>query len=196
MPQSARPVWTQEGDMNLFERVKGILVDPKREWQVIAREPGEMTLLFANYVAPLAAIPAVCGLIGWVVVGAPLGTGIAITLLRYVLTFVAVYLFALIIDALSPTFEGEKNFEGALKLAAYSLTPLWLTGIFLLIPGLGFLRLLGLYGVYLLWLGLPPLMRAPEQKSLAYTGAVAGCVFIVGVIFAVAAGMLGMRRPF
>src|SRR5262249_13363058 len=59
------------------------------------REPGDLTLLFANYVAPLAAIPAICGLIGWVAVGAPLGTGIAITLLRYVLSFVAGYLVPL-----------------------------------------------------------------------------------------------------
>jgi hypothetical protein len=150
--------------VSLVERVKAILVTPKTEWQATAGEPGDMTLLFANYVAPLAAIPAICGLVGWVVVGAPLGTGIAITLLRYVLSFVAVYLVALIIDALSPTFEGAKNFDHALKLSVYSATPFWLAGVFLLIPGLGILRILGLYGVYLLWLGIPPLMRAPEER--------------------------------
>jgi len=185
-----------EGDMDLIERVKAILVAPKTEWPVIAREPGDMAPLFANYVAPLAAIPAICGLIGWVLVGLPLGTGMLITLVRYVLSFVAVYLVALMIDALAPTFDGTKNFDNALKLSVYSATPFWLAGVFLLIPGLGFLRILGLYGVYLLWLGVPPLMRAPEQKSLAYTGALAGCVIVIGVIFVVAAGLLGMRRPF
>jgi hypothetical protein len=182
--------------MNLVERVRAILVTPKAEWPVIAREPGDLVTLFTGYVAILAAIPAICGLIGWVLVGAPLGTGILITVLRYVLNFVAMYLAALIIDALAPTFEAEKSFENALKLAVYSATPIWLTGIFLLIPGLGFLRILGLYGAYLLWTGIVPLMRAPEEKSLGYIGAIVGCLIAIGVLFAVAAGLLGMRRPF
>jgi len=116
--------------------------------------------------------------------------------LRYVLSFVAVYLVALIIDALSPTFDGAKNFDNALKLSVYSATPFWLTGVFLLIPGLGILRILGLYGVYLLWLGIVPLMRVPQEKATAFTGALVGCLIVIAVIFAVAAGLLGMRRPF
>jgi hypothetical protein len=182
--------------MNLVERAKAILVTPKTEWQVIAREPGDLGMLFTSYVTILAAIPAICGLVGWVLVGAPLLTGIMITLVRYVLSFVAVYLVALIIDALSPTFEGAKNFDNALKLSVYSATPFWLAGVFLLIPGLGILRILGLYGVYLLWLGIPPLMCAPEEKATAYTGAIVGCLIVIAVIVAVAAGVLGMSRPF
>jgi len=182
--------------MNLLDRVKAILVTPNTEWPVIVREPGGMGPLFTNYVAILAAIPAICSLVGWVLVGLPLGTGIVIALVRYVFSFVAVYLVALVIDALAPTFDGAKNFDNALKLSVYSATPFWLAGIFLLIPGLGFLRILGLYGVYLLWTGVPPLMRAPEQKSTAYTGAIVGCIVVIGVVFAIAAGLLGMRRPF
>ena len=168
----------------------------KLEWRVIAGEPSDTRWLFANYVAILAAIPALCGLIGWILVGLPLGTSILIALVRYVLSFVAVYLVALIIDALAPTFDGEKNFENALKLAVYSAAPFWLAGVFLLIPRLEFLRILGLYGIYLLWLGLPPLMRAPQQKSTAYTGAIVGCIIVIGVIVAIGGGLLGMRRPF
>jgi hypothetical protein len=182
--------------MNLVQRVRAILVTPKLEWRMIAGEPSDTRWLFANYVAILAAIPALCGLIGWILVGLPLGTSILIALVRYVLSFVAVYLVALIIDALAPTFDGEKNFENALKLAVYSATPFWLAGVFLLIPRLEFLRILGLYGIYLLWLGLPPLMRAPQQKSTAYTGAIVGCIIVIGVIVAIGGGLLGMRRPF
>ena len=45
--------------MNLFERVKAILLSPKSEWLVIEREPPDTVGLFKNYVAILAAIPAV-----------------------------------------------------------------------------------------------------------------------------------------
>ena len=183
--------------MNLIGRVKGILVDPKAEWPRITHEPGEMRYLFASYVAVLAAIPAVCGWIAWIVVGAPVVTGIVITLIRYLLSFVSIYLVALIIDALAPTFDADKNFDNALKLAVYSATPFWLSGIFSLIPGLGFVRILALvYAAYLLWLGIPPLMRAPPDKSIAYTGAIAACAAAIGVIFLVVAGLLGMSRPF
>jgi hypothetical protein len=183
--------------MNLVGRVKGILADPKAEWPRIKREPGEMAYLFANYVAVLAAIPAICGWIAWIVVGAPLITGVVVTLIRYLLSFVSVYLVALIIDALAPTFDADKNFDNALKLSVYSATPFWLSGIFSLIPGLGFVRILALiYAAYLLWLGIPPLTRAPPDKSIAYTGAIAACAAAIGVIFLVVAGLLGMSRPF
>ena len=54
--------------MNLVERVKGIIVSPKTEWPVIAGEPGDAGYLFSNYVAILAAIPAVCGFIGGAII--------------------------------------------------------------------------------------------------------------------------------
>ena len=55
--------------MNLFERVKGILLNPRAEWSVIEREQGDVAYLFMNYVAILAAIPAVCGFIGTSLIG-------------------------------------------------------------------------------------------------------------------------------
>ena len=44
-----------------------------------------------------------------------------------------IYLMALIVDALAPTFGGEKNFMQSLKLVAYSYTAAWLAGIFQLL---------------------------------------------------------------
>ena len=69
-----------------------------------------------------------------------------------------------------------------------SATAGWVAAIFNLIPGLGFLSILGLYSLYLLYLGLPILMKVPEDKSVVYTivivvvGAVAG--FILSVVVA------------
>jgi hypothetical protein len=101
------------------------------------------------------------------------------------------------VDALAPTFDAEKNFDSALKLAVYSATPFWLSGVFSLIPGLGFVRILALvYSAYLLWLGIPTLVRAPPDKSIGYTGAIVGCALAIGVVFLVVAGLLGMSRPF
>lgn len=178
--------------MNLFERVKGILLNPRAEWAIIEREPGDMAYLFMNYVAILAAIPAVCGFIGSSLIGislpglgtvrVPIVTGLVGAVVGYLLTFAMVYIVALLADLLAPTFQGQKNFENALKLVVYSYTPAWLVGVFLLIPSLGFLTILGLYGLYLLWTGIPPLMKAPQEKSIVYTLAIIVCAIVIGLI--------------
>jgi hypothetical protein len=178
--------------MSLIDRVKNIILTPKTEWPVIDREPGDVPYIFTNYVAILAAIPAICGFIGLSIVGISLpgvgtvrmsvATGLLSAIVGYLLTFAIVYVVALVVDALAPTFSGRKNFESALKVTAYSYTPSWLCGIFLLIPSLRLLTILGLYGLYLLWLGLPVLMKSPQDKSLPYTAAVVVCALIIQII--------------
>lgn len=178
--------------MNLFERVKGILLNPRDEWSIIEREPGDVAYLFMNYVAILAAIPAICGFIGSSLIGlslpglgtvrVPIVTGLVGAVVGYLLTFAMVYIVALLADLLAPTFQGQKNPENALKLVVYSYTPAWLAGVFLLIPSLGFLAILGLYGLYLLWVGIPPLMKAPQEKSIVYTLAIIVCAIVIGLV--------------
>jgi sterol desaturase/sphingolipid hydroxylase (fatty acid hydroxylase superfamily) len=176
----------------LFERVKAILLTPQTEWQEIAREPSDTAGLFSRYVAILALIPALAGFIGSSLIGrySPILSGIVGAIVSYVLAFVVTYVVALIVDALAPTFGAQKNFPNALKLAVYSYTPVWLAGIFLLIPGLSFLTVLGLYGLYLLWLGLPPLMQAPRDKALPYAGAVVLAALIIQIVIGALLGVL------
>ena len=160
-----------------------MVLSPAVEWRTIEAESGDAGYLFANYVAFLAAIPPVCeflrrGLFGWG------GTNLRHVhwgffsslfgaVVHYLVAFVVVYAMAVIIDGLAPTFSGRKNPENAMKLSVYSMTPAWLAGVFALIPGLGFLRLLALlYTIYVFWLGLPILMKAPQDRLGPYALAV------------------------
>ena len=166
-------------------RAKAMLLDPAAEWPTIERESGDPAYLLSRYVAVLALVPAVCGFIGASVIGVVVpGTGLVRASLfdggfgaifSYVMAFAIVLILALIIDLLAPLFGGRKEFDGALKLAVYSYTPVWLAGVFLLLPGLRFLILLGFYGAYVLLLGLPRLMKAPEQKSYLYALVIVVC---------------------
>jgi hypothetical protein len=169
--------------MELLDRIKAILLTPRIEWPVIAREKGEASALFIRYVAILALIPALARFIGTSLIGwyAPILPSLLGALVTYLSGFAVVYGLALIIDALAPAFGAQKNFAAALKLAVYSYTPVWLAGIFLLVPGLSFLVILGLQGIYLLWVGLPILLQAPAEKALPYTAVVAGCALIIAV---------------
>src|SRR5499426_3355103 len=115
--------------MNLVERVKAILLTPKEEWQVIDTETGDANYLFTNYVAILAAIPAVCTFIGYVIGGwVGIGGALIFGILLYVIHCGGWYVAGLVIDALAPTFGGRNNLPAALKVAAYSATASWLSG--------------------------------------------------------------------
>ena len=178
--------------MNLSERVKGILLKPKLEWQTISGEATTIPELYKTYVAVLAAIGPVATIIGMSIVGirlpfvgsfrVPITTSIASGIVHYILTLVGVYVLALIIDGLAPKFSGEKNINQAFKVAAYSYTPGWVVGVLWIIPSLSPLGILGLYGLYLLYLGLPVLMKSPQEKSLGYTVAVIIAAIVIFVV--------------
>jgi hypothetical protein len=169
--------------MELLLRIKAILLRPQAEWPVIAQEKGDVSVLFVHYVAILALVPALAHFIGACLVGfyAPILSGLAGALVTYVSAFAFVYVLALIIDALAPIFAARKSFASAFKLSVYCCTPVWLAGVFLLVPGLSFLVILGLQGLYLLATGLPVLMQAPARRTLPYTAAVGACALILAV---------------
>jgi hypothetical protein len=184
--------------MALVDRVKGILLSPVTEWQVIDGETTTPGALYAGYIAPLAAIGPIAQVIGYSVFGVrvpftgtvmrmPIGSAVTGAVVRYVLMLVAVYLLALLIDALAPTFGGTKSQIQALKVAAYSSTAGWVVGIFALIPALQVLGILGLYSLYLLYLGLPVLMKSPKEKALGYTAVVIIAAIVLFMIIGVVA---------
>ncbi len=86
-----------------------------------------------------------------------------------------VFVMALILGYLAPLFGGRNDRLSALKLAGYAATAGWLANVFLLIPWLGFLTLLGLYSLYLISTGAPALLAVPENKALPFTAAFVGC---------------------
>jgi hypothetical protein len=177
--------------MHLLKRVRGIILRPDAEWGTIAAEPADARALLLNYAAILALIPAVCGFIGASLIGVraggetfrtPLLAGALNAALGYVLTFAVVYLAALVADMLAPVFKGERNLASALKLSVYGHTPAWLAGIFLLVPGLRFLVILGLYALYLVWTGAPALMRVPHDRAFLYAVAFIVCALLLTVL--------------
>ena len=186
--------------MSLVDRAKNICITPKTEWPVIAGETTSTSNLMTGYVAPLAIIGPIAGFIGGSIIGhtlpfvgtyrTPILAGIGIAIFTFVMAFVGVFILSLIIDALAPSFSGEKNKQQALKVAVYAYTPAWLAGILSIIPFLGMLAIFAaLYSLYLLYLGLPRLMKCPEDKSIGYTAVVVICAIVLSVIISVVGTM-------
>jgi hypothetical protein len=114
--------------------------------------------------------------------------GIEHAIARYVLGLAGVYVLALIIDALAPSFGGTRNRVQALKVVAYSATAGWLAGIFAIIPALSLLGILGFYSLYLIYLGIPVLMKAPPERALGYTVVAIVCAIVLYMIMGAIAG--------
>lgn len=179
--------------MNLIQRATNISLTPKSEWDVIAAEPASTGDLYRSYIAPLAAIGPVASLIGLTMfgIGIPFlgnyrvsfGAGLTHALTQYALGLVSIYVIALIINALAPTFGGEKNQMQALKVTAYAYTPAWIAGVLHLVPWAGLLTLLlSLYSLYVLYLGLPVLMKAPKEKAAGYTAVSVLCAVVLALV--------------
>ena len=194
--------------VSIVDRAKNICLTPTTEWPVIAAEPATPGGLITGYVVPLAAIGAIAGFIGGSIVGqtlpfagtyrVPLVSGLVAAVLMLGLAVVGVFVLSLVINALAPTFGGEKNSTQALKVAVYSYTPAWIAAALNIIPVLGILAIFGaFYGMYLLYLGLPRLMKCPEDKAIPYTAVVIICAIVlsfvitaIGAMF-VGAGLIG-----
>lgn len=185
--------------MNLISRATNISLHPKTEWPVIEAETATSSSLFINYIMPLSAIPVIATFIGMTVFGmsipfvgtyrTPLMSGITTMILSFGLGLLGTFLISLIVDALAPSFGGQKNPIQALKVTAYAFTPAWLAGILHIIPTLGILGLLAaLYSIYVLYLGLPVLMKAPQEKAAGYTAVTVICSIVLMVVVSVVVG--------
>lgn len=191
------------GAVGTVERAKNIMLKPRQEWLVVEPEPTTAQQLYKSYIAPLAAIGPVCSFIGFSVIGmtipfvghyrTPIGAGIGQAILTFILALLGVFIVSLIINALAPSFDGQKDQRQALKVAAYSYTPSYLAGFLALIPALSVLGiLLSLYGLYLLYHGLTTVMKSPPQKTLGYTVVVVICAIVLGMLLAfISAAVIG-----
>lgn len=176
----------------VFARAAAMLFAPGRTWPVIEPEAVEPRALFLRYIAPLAAIPAVCSVAGVVIFGFNIANvGVHMSLIglilgavvSYGLTLAAVYLLAAFVDVTAGAFGGARDRGQALKLVAYSATASWVGGLAELYPSLGIPVgiLAGLYSLYALYLGLPVLMRTPDDRRLTAFAAILIAILLLAV---------------
>ena len=185
--------------MNLVDRIKGILLQPKSEWAKIDSEPGDAGYLISNYVAILAAIAPICNFIGISIIGvggARVGivVGLFSAVVYYVVSLIGFFILGYVIDFLAGAFGARKNLQSAMKVSAYAPTAAWIAGVFNILPALSFLAILGLYSLYSLYTGIVALMR--PNNALIYTIAVIICAVIVWMIILTIPALLfgmGMR---
>lgn len=178
----------------LLGRAKGMLLAPKNEWRHIARERVTTRRLVVGYITPLASMTALIALLRFSMTArVPLAGAAALAVLTLGFELMAVFVVALIINALASYFHGVHSQSHSLRVTAYSSTPLWLSSVFLPFPTLAVpaLFLAGLYHTYLMYLGLEVLMKSPRDRALGYATTVVLSAVILGIVFTQVGAGLG-----
>jgi len=162
----------------IIKRVIAIITKPTEEWEVIKNESMKVGDMFTRYAIFLAAIPAIAGFIGFVLIGVsvmgftvryPMANALIWAIVTYVMQLVGIFVIGFVIDALATTFGAQKDMVGSIKTAVFASTPGWIAGILYIIPALSILAIIGgLYGLNLLYLGLKIVKNPPQDKLVAY----------------------------
>lgn len=176
----------------ILSRAYGLFKNPKSEWEQIRAEKTSIPSILIGYVAPLAAIPPVCDILGRYVFGQRIGEALerpafvdAIVngVVFWLVAIALVGLLGYLINAVAAHFDAEQDDLAAQKVAAYSLTPAFLSGVFSLWPPLWWLSLFALAAmVWLMYRGLPIMMKAPEDRALGYAATVTIAAMVSGIV--------------
>ena len=183
----------------LLTHVWGLLAHPKAEWKSIRDERCTVGKCYCSHVLFLAAIPVIAYYfgttkVGWVIgskaVRLSVDSALQISALTYITLLLGVFAMGKAIHWMSQTYGAKQSLPQAIALAAYTATPLFLTGIMLLYPILWLNLLVGLvalaYTIYLLYTGVPIMMKISMERGFLFASAVlgVGLVMLVGVLAA------------
>jgi hypothetical protein len=175
--------------MNLIERVKNILLTPKTEWDVVNGESATPMSLLTGYVLPLAIVAAAGSMLKGLLFAGAFGIKyfIIAAIIAFVATIIAFYVTVIIMDMLAPSFSSEKDLNKSAQLVAYSSTPSYVAGLLSFIPIIGWLIAIAgwAYGIYLMYLGIGPLKKTPEDKKIVYM--LVTYVILIAIYFVIAA---------
>ena len=183
------------GWASLAGMARAFLIRPREAWEEVRNQDAGPADLFTDVVLPAAAIPAVAHLLGFWYHG--FFATVFKAVLWYALAVSAVWAMGKTLVFLAPSFGAAPDETKAFRLAAYSFLPYFSAGVFYLLPFLSFVVFIGgLYGILVLYHGIPVLMEIPDEKSVSYALA-AGFVMLVAVVFigSITGGLIWPGKP-
>lgn len=174
----------------MVEKIRAILTRPREAWSAIAAEDSTPLDLIRGWVLPLALVAPIAMIAGREIFDVNgfrpaqsyiLGTAVA----QLVNAVVCVIVLSLVADLLAPRFGGHADRKAAFKLVCYSATAWLLAGVVMLVPALSMLAFVGLYALYLFYLGAPELLGIPDdEQAIIFTMV----TFLLGLIILWAVG--------
>ena len=180
-----------------WNRARNILFTPEQEWLRIDTEESTFVAIFRNYILLLAVIPSAAGFLGSLFRGNNFFLSLIWTFFFYILSVVGVYVTVKIVDFLATNLNIEHEHIKIHKLIAYSFTPFFLAGIVLIIPPLFWLSLLGLYGIFVLYIGVNVLLKPNDEERYTFIILTTiTIIIIIVVVFTLTSALTGINSNY
>lgn len=178
--------------VDIINRVKAIIFKPGTALEEIHTEEITEKDLFKNYLIVIAAVPAIAGFLGSLFAGENFFRALLWAVLFFGFSIAGVWAAAKVLNFFATSFKVEQDYLAFLKLSAYAFTPIFLACIFFLIPPIYVFSILGIYGFYIFWIGLPKLVDCPDEElfNFRFIGLIVMAVMML-VIFTLSALISG-----
>jgi hypothetical protein len=171
-----------------------LLFSPRRGWHRLEQTmPVRLgpTLLYPAFFSALPAVAWFCGTTGpgWRIgaesaVRLTQASALPIVVLFYLAMLAAIIGIGGMVHWMAQTYGASSTLAKGIALASHTATPLFVAGIAGFYPWLMLDLIFGLaaicYSVYLLYVGIPIVMRIPEERGFLFASAVvAACLVIL-----------------
>ncbi len=179
----------------MFDHIPGLLLRPRAQWKAIAALSDAQIKRLLPYPIVMALLPALgfyvgTTKIGWSITGVEMvriteASAIPLVVLFYLALLGAVVFIGLLLDWMSQTYQTASFPIKGVVLMGYACTPVFLAGAFAAYPiwwlDLALAIAACTYAIYLVYLGVPVMMKVPWDRGFLYASA----VFTVALVYVV-----------
>lgn len=166
--------------MQPIERLISLFSAPENEWEKINNENIVYKKLYVYIILPLLILGVLAILTGNYFVKFAFIESFIYLLSISVIIWVTSYVIRLTSDY----FDSKKDFNASFTLVSYSFIPLLIANIPAKLALFFFwMSFLGLFGIYLFWKGLKPVLNTPQSKQIPQISLVIILVFVMMILF-------------
>lgn len=154
----------------LYHRTKYFIINPRKAWEVVHREERPMRFVRGSFFMPLIILVSVSAFLGSMffinTTLKPMYSVLA-AVNTFLFLYLGVYGSAFVVREIMRAMDLGHDFLVAFKLVAYSMAPIFLSlTVSRLFESLLFINVLGLYGLYIFWIGMEVMVNPPDHKKL------------------------------
>ena len=189
--------------MPALHRIVGIVVRPRAEWELIAREESTVDELLRRYILPLSLLAPAATMVGmrffdaawdedlgYMVPQQEIFAAGATTLFA---TIASVFLLAGIFVLIAPMYGSSRDYRKAFKVATYGAVPVMLAGATLVLPVMAIIGLAGLsHSLFVYWLGVRQVLNVRGSNTSEFVGISMLMLIVASTLAGAAASAAGM----
>lgn len=180
----------------MFKRAYLLIIEPEKTWRAIGQESVVIRQILIGYALPMMLVPTASMIVrilfsrlSFITLSFLFSLLIG-ALVNFILSAAALLFAGWLISLMAPYFGAKNDPAATLKIVVYSMTPVWLCSVFKIFPPLSVLSILGLYGTFLVFTGVPILLAPPPEKNLPFALSIVGLGLVLLAYLSMIAGGL------